>query len=151
MIVRIDPAAPGSPAEQLVAQIAASIDVGELGVGERLPTIRNLAADLGLAPGTVAKAYAELERQGWIRSQGRRGTTVAEREPSTEDRRVARAAVELVDAVAAAGHDPAEAHRALDRALAARQRDEQPQRQRSATPTDPLGLPGSAIRPGSAH
>lgn len=122
MIVRIDPGSPSSPAEQLVAQIAASIDGGEMSPGDRLPTIRALAADLGLAAGTVAKAYAELERSGWLHGQGRRGTVVAQRRPSTEEVKVARAAEALADVVAASRFGTAEAHRALDLALARLQR-----------------------------
>jgi DNA-binding transcriptional regulator YhcF (GntR family) len=123
MIVRIDPASPSSPAEQLVAQIAASIDGGELAPGDRLPTIRSLAADLGLAPGTVAKAYAELERAGWLHGQGRRGTVVAERRPSDEEQRVAQAAEALADVIARSRLGVADAHRALDLALARLHRD----------------------------
>lgn len=126
MIVRIDPASPSSPAEQLVAQIAASIEAGELGVGERLPTIRSLAADLGLAPGTVAKAYAELERAGWLHGQGRRGTVVAAREPSGDERRVAEAAEVLAELVTASRMSIADAHRALDLALVRLRRDGSP-------------------------
>jgi DNA-binding transcriptional regulator YhcF (GntR family) len=122
MIVRIDPASPSPPAEQLVAQVAASIDGGELSPGDRLPTIRSLAADLGLAPGTVAKAYAELERAGWLHGQGRRGTVVAERLPSIDEQRVAQAAAALADEVAASRLGVADAHRALDLAFARLQR-----------------------------
>ncbi len=43
----------------------------------RLPSIRQLAGDLGVAPNTVARAYRELEVDGFLRSRGRRGTTVA--------------------------------------------------------------------------
>lgn len=118
MIVALDPASPTSPAEQLVAQIAASIEAGELEVGERLPTIRGLASDLGLAPGTVAKAYGELERTGWIRTQGRRGTTVADRDATADDRRLAAAADKLADLATSAGLGVTDAHRALDLAIA---------------------------------
>jgi DNA-binding transcriptional regulator YhcF (GntR family) len=118
MIVALDPDSPTPPAEQLVAQIAASIQAGELDVGERLPTIRGLAADLGLAPGTVAKAYGELERDGWIRTQGRRGTTVADRDSTAEDRRLAAAADKLADLATSAGLGVTDAHRALDLAIA---------------------------------
>jgi DNA-binding transcriptional regulator YhcF (GntR family) len=45
--------------------------------GHRLPAIRQLAADLGLAPGTVARAYSELERAGLVRSRRPQGTFVA--------------------------------------------------------------------------
>jgi len=123
MIVRIDPSSTSSPAEQLVAQIAVSIDDGEMAVGERLPTIRRLAADLGLAPGTVARAYAELERDGWLHSQGRRGTTVAERAATPEDRRVAEAAAALAELAASSRWGVADAHRALDVAFARLARD----------------------------
>ncbi len=122
MIVRIDPSSPSSPAEQLVAQIAASIDGGELAPGDQLPTIRALAADLGLAPGTVAKAYTELERAGWLHGQGRRGTVVAERAPSPAEQQVADAASTLADAVLSSRLGVADAHRALDLALARLQR-----------------------------
>lgn len=118
MIVALDPDSPTPPSEQLVAQIAASIQAGELDVGERLPTIRGLAADLGLAPGTVAKAYGELERDGWIRTQGRRGTTVADRDSTAEDRRLAAAADKLADLATSAGLGVTDAHRALDLAIA---------------------------------
>ncbi len=118
MIVALDPNSPTPPAEQLVAQIAASIEAGELEVGERLPTIRGLAADLGLAPGTVAKAYGELERDGWIRTQGRRGTTVADRAATPDDRRLAAAADKLADLATSAGLGVTDAHRALDLAIA---------------------------------
>ncbi|MEZ5214395.1 MAG: GntR family transcriptional regulator [Microbacterium sp.] len=56
MIV-IDPASPVPPFEQLRSQIVAEIAADELVPGERLPTVRRLAEDLGVAPGTVARAY----------------------------------------------------------------------------------------------
>jgi GntR family transcriptional regulator len=77
VIVRIDPGAPDPPFEQLRAQVLASIAAGELPPGTRLPPIRQLAGDLGLAPGTVARAYRELESAGLVVSAGRRGTRVA--------------------------------------------------------------------------
>jgi GntR family transcriptional regulator len=78
VIVRIDPASPVPPYEQLRSQVAAAIAAGDLPDGVRLPPIRQLAGDLGLAPGTVARAYRELERAGLVISGGRRGTRVAE-------------------------------------------------------------------------
>lgn len=79
MIVEVDERSPVPPYEQLRSQVAAIITSGSLGVGERLPTIRQLAGDLGIAPGTVQRAYRELEADGLIVSRGRRGTTVAPR------------------------------------------------------------------------
>jgi DNA-binding transcriptional regulator YhcF (GntR family) len=66
-----------APYEQLRAQIASRAASGELPAGTRLPTVRALAADLGLAVNTVAKAYRALEADGVIATEGRRGTFVA--------------------------------------------------------------------------
>jgi len=118
VIVRLDPSAPGSPGEQLVTQIAASIANGEMSPGDRLPTIRSLAADLGLAPGTVARAYAELERHGWLVTQGRRGTAVADRRPDAAADQIAAAATALAETAARSRLGVLEAHRALDVAFA---------------------------------
>ncbi len=51
---------------------------GRLAPGERLPPVRELAVDLGLAPNTVVKAYRELESDGFLVGRGRRGTFVAD-------------------------------------------------------------------------
>lgn len=76
MRVLVDEASPVPPYEQVREQIARLIRSGALTVGARLPSIRQLAADLRLAPGTVARAYAELERQGLVGGRGRQGTRV---------------------------------------------------------------------------
>lgn len=76
MIV-IDPSSPVPPFEQLRAQLVDAVATGELVAGERLPTVRRLAEDLGLAPGTVARAYRELEASGFIETRGRNGTFVS--------------------------------------------------------------------------
>lgn len=54
-----------------------AIAAGTLEAGERLPTVRSLAADLDVAPGTVARAYRELEAAGVIETRGRLGTFVS--------------------------------------------------------------------------
>ncbi|MEO8262727.1 MAG: GntR family transcriptional regulator [Pseudolysinimonas sp.] len=69
----IDPGAPTPPYEQLRAQIAD----GGLAPGTKLPTVRALADELGLAPNTVARAYRELETAGVIETRGRSGSFVA--------------------------------------------------------------------------
>lgn len=76
MIV-IDPRSPVPPYEQLRAQLLDDVVSGELAAGARLPTVRRLAEDLGLAPGTVARAYRELEASHVIETRGRNGTFVA--------------------------------------------------------------------------
>ena len=73
----IDPHAPQPPFEQLRRQLIAQITSGQLTPGTRLPPVRRLAADLALAPNTVARAYRELEVEGYLITQGRNGTTVA--------------------------------------------------------------------------
>jgi GntR family transcriptional regulator len=62
--------------EQLRAQIAGHIGAGSLHKGDRLPTVRGLAADLGIAVNTVGRAYAELEAAGLVKSGRRAGTVV---------------------------------------------------------------------------
>jgi DNA-binding transcriptional regulator YhcF (GntR family) len=74
--LRIDPHGDVPPFEQLRAQLARQAADGTLPAGTKLPTVRGLADDLGLAPGTVARAYKELESDGVIETQGRRGTFV---------------------------------------------------------------------------
>ena len=66
------------PYEQIQTQISSLIAVGELPLGTRLPTVRALAADLGVAAGTVARAYKELEAAGMVTTNRRQGTVVAE-------------------------------------------------------------------------
>jgi DNA-binding transcriptional regulator YhcF (GntR family) len=65
------------PYEQIRAQIASLIAAGALAPGTRLPTVRSLAADLGIAAGTVARAYKELEQSGLLETRRRNGTVVA--------------------------------------------------------------------------
>ena len=73
----IDTSASVPPYEQLRAQVATRAASGDLPAGTRLPTVRALAADLGLAANTVAKAYRALETDGVIVTEGRRGTFIA--------------------------------------------------------------------------
>jgi len=75
--ITVDAASPESPYEQVRRQIAAQAAVGTLPPGHRLPTVRQLAADLGLAANTVARAYRELEADGVVETHGRHGTLVA--------------------------------------------------------------------------
>ena len=55
---------------------------GVLGPGDRLPAIRHLANDLGVAPGTIARAYRELEAAGLVATRGRHGTVVQAAAPA---------------------------------------------------------------------
>jgi len=110
-----DPAAAEPPFEQLRSQVARRTASGDLAPGTRLPTVRALATELGLAANTVARAYRELEADGVVVTEGRRGTYVA-----------ATSAAEAVDARSAAaayvavarrlGLGQAEATRLVERA-----------------------------------
>jgi DNA-binding transcriptional regulator YhcF (GntR family) len=68
---------PTPPYEQLRRQLVKLIHYGVLAPGDRLPPLRQLAADLGLAVGTVARTYRELEATGMVVSRRGGGTRVA--------------------------------------------------------------------------
>lgn len=76
-MLSVDPQAAEPPFEQIRRQVVERVRSGELAAGTRLPTVRRLAGDLGVAPNTVARAYRELEAAGIVRSRGRGGTSVA--------------------------------------------------------------------------
>ena len=85
-IIAVDPDIEIAPYQQIEEQIRAAIQRGDLAPGTPLPTVRQLADDLNVAPNTVARAYADLQNDGWVLSEGRRGTRVAERVPTTDKR-----------------------------------------------------------------
>jgi GntR family transcriptional regulator len=90
----IDPASAVPPFEQLRSQLLGQMQEGVLPAGSRLPTVRQLAADLGIAPGTVARAFKELEAAGAIETRGRNGTVVSW-SPDAGERRVQELAAQL--------------------------------------------------------
>ncbi len=75
-----------APFQQIMDQFRGLIERGDLRAGDRLPTVRQLAGDLSVAPNTVARAYAELEAEGWITCDGRRGTHVSSRAAASDRR-----------------------------------------------------------------
>ena len=79
--IAINLRSPVPPFEQIRTQIASLISLGTLAAGTRLPTVRSLASDLGLAAGTVARAYKELELAGLVETRRRNGTVVAGSQP----------------------------------------------------------------------
>lgn len=94
--ITIDTESAVPPFEQLRSQVAGLVARGELPAGTRLATVRQAAADLGLAVNTVARAYRELEADGVVVTRGRQGTFVRS---------------SVVDGTTDAGGD---AHRAAD-------------------------------------
>jgi GntR family transcriptional regulator len=120
MIVDVDLSSPVPPFEQVRNQISVMAATGVLSVGTRLPSIRQLAADLGLAPGTVARAYRELEAEGVVVSRVRHGTTVLPRPEPSEAEKQARlddAARAYAMTARAVGADPVRALKLVRAAL----------------------------------
>jgi DNA-binding transcriptional regulator YhcF (GntR family) len=76
-LLTLDHTADVPPYEQVRQQLAAAVAEGRLSPGTRLPTVRGLAAGVGLAPNTVARSYRLLEADGVVETRGRRGTVVA--------------------------------------------------------------------------
>lgn len=76
--VVVDEANGIAPWRQVHDQLARLIRSGALAAGTRLPTIRQFARDLGLAPGTIARTYRELELAGLVQTGRAKGTVVAE-------------------------------------------------------------------------
>lgn len=67
------------PYAQIRDQVAAQAREGSLPAGTRLPAVRALAGELGLAVNTVARAYRELELAGLVETRGRHGTVITAR------------------------------------------------------------------------
>jgi len=94
-----------SPTMDIYRQLRGLIVSGQLGANERLPTVRQTASDLGVAAGTVAKAYKMLEHEGLVVTRTAAGTRVAESAavlPASVMRRIR----ELVVEASASGADP---------------------------------------------
>lgn len=115
----IDRSSSRAPFSQVISQIAAAVGTGDLEVGARLPPVRDLAAQLGVAPGTVARAYRELEISGLVDTRGRHGTYVSdpEMERTVHRRRLADLAATYARTATQFGIRPSEAIDLVDQAL----------------------------------
>lgn len=111
--VEIDLRSPVPPFEQIRARIADLVAAGELPAGTRLPSVRALAGDLGIAPNTVVRAYRELEAAGVVRTARGKGTVVADAPPAPDDAAVGAAVERAVALARAAGWDAARLRRAV--------------------------------------
>jgi DNA-binding transcriptional regulator YhcF (GntR family) len=83
MDITVDHRAATPPYEQIRLRIAELSANGTLAAGFRLPAVRALAADLGVAVNTVARAYRELEQAGLVETRGRAGTVITARATGT--------------------------------------------------------------------
>lgn len=113
--LKVDPNASRPPFDQLRTQIIDGVRGGRLTAGTRLPTVRDLAGELGLAVNTVARSYRELESAGIVETRGRLGTFVACVDPS--DAAMATAAAAYVEVVRALSLSKNDAMRYLDAAF----------------------------------
>jgi len=103
------------PFEQLRSRVAGLVADGSLPPGTRLPSVRALAAQVGLAVNTVARIYRELEGDGVVLTEGRRGTSVAG-SAGGASARAGEAARAYVADLRPLGVDLPEAQRLLERA-----------------------------------
>lgn len=119
MIVAVDLASKLPPYAQIRQAVLAAVAGGALVAGDRLPPIRQLAGDLGLAPNTVARAYRELEVDGVVASSGRRGTVVLAAPPADDAAPSTTAIEDTIRAARRAGLDAASILDVVTRTLAA--------------------------------
>ncbi len=122
-LLTVDSADPLPPFEQIRRQLAALIGSGAIVPGDRLPPLRQLAGDLGLAVGTVGRAYRLLEDAGLVVSRRGAGTRVADgvvRLSAAQRRRALDGAAQaFVWQARSLGASPEQALAALDRAFRA--------------------------------
>ncbi len=90
-MLRIDLASRVPVYEQIANGLRAELVSGEFNPGEKLPTVRTLAIDLGVHHNTVAEAYRQLANEGWLELRRHHGAIVLERDrpeagPDTMDR-----------------------------------------------------------------
>lgn len=118
--ITIDAQSAVPPFEQLRVQIVEAVRDGSLAVGTRLPPVRKLAEQLGLAANTVARSYRELEQAHVIETRGRAGSFVAAQGDENE-RMLHAAAVEYAERAERLGLDRDTALRLVSAAFGMRQ------------------------------
>ncbi len=117
MDITVEPNSAIPPYEQVRARIAELAGNAALPAGTRLPTVRRLAGDLGLAANTVARAYRELEAAGLVETRGRNGTFVTARAAGVPAE-AERLATQYVEAIRRLGVRPDTAIGLVEAALA---------------------------------
>ncbi len=101
IVLTLDPDSTEPPFRQLKGQIIEAIRRGTLTPGTRMPAIRTLATDVGIAARTAAKVYSELEEAGMLEGRGRSGTFVTA--PDLTSAVLTRAAEEFAERAAGSG------------------------------------------------
>ena len=110
-LLRVDASAGAPLFDQLRTQVIEGVRTGALPPGTRLPTVRELAGQLGVATNTVARAYRELESATIVETRGRFGTFISRVDPT--DAAMAAAAKAYVDVARALGLSRSDALRYL--------------------------------------
>jgi GntR family transcriptional regulator len=121
--IEIDAGSREPPSEQIQDQVRFAVASGRLVPGDRLPSVRGLAAQALVNPNTVAKAYRELEREGTVETRPGDGVFVAAAAPrlcaSIRSRTIADRVGRAVEEAVAAGLPPQEIEGIVARALRA--------------------------------
>jgi GntR family transcriptional regulator len=123
MRIEIDPSAPTPPSEQIADQVRFAVCSGRLAPGDRLPSVRGLAASARINPNTVSRAYRALEREGTVQTRPGAGVFVAPRARSRcaalRDRMIRERLDRVVADALSAGLAPEEVERLLGEVLRA--------------------------------
>lgn len=107
--------------KQITDQVWLAVTTGKLAVGDQLPSVRALAEELVVNPNTVARAYADLTRDGLIESRAGRGVFITEKRKVFTEEEAWRRLEPLIDAAIgeamALGFTQQELREALDKKL----------------------------------
>lgn len=121
LAISIDPKADQSPSEQLVVQICFAVVSGRIAQGERLPSVRAMAAEAAINPNTVGKAWRDLERMGVLDSRPGDGVFVASgglaRACEARDELLGKLLARWIDEARSSGLSRAEIERCFARGL----------------------------------
>ena len=132
MTIRVDPASDTPPSRQIVEAVLDRLAGGTWVAGDRLPSVRGLAADALVNPNTVGKAYRELEVLGVVAGRNGAGVFVTPEGPGSarKQRRAATLAAlqNAIECALRAGHDPKVLGRRVERQLRRADEEEQPRR-----------------------
>ena len=121
MTYHVDPHSEVPPSKQIVQQVLDAIARADLGQGDRLPSVRCMAALALINPNTVGKAYRELEMLGVVQGRNGSGVFVTDRGPRIAKQERGRATLaeferSLREAISA-GHEAASLKRVFERVV----------------------------------
>ena len=136
MTIRIDPTSATPASRQIVEAVLDRLAGGEWGAGDRLPSVRGLAAETLVNPNTVGKAYRELEALGVVAGRNGAGVFVTAEGPAAarKDRRAATLAAvqKAIECALRAGHDASVLGRRIEQHLQ-RESEKDDSRRRAAS------------------